>query len=246
MAVRKDIDAILKGWSYQPGEIAARLIRATNGRQVLQLRIDMGVMQLEMTGRPDGERPHGFETYLDYLLAESLHAGTDFRLSEEQCAEVDREFVQFYQRRICWLALREFQSAVTDADHSLALMSLARASSPNENWTLEHEQYRPFIQFHRTQAAALAAVDAEEPESAVEEINQGLESLRLLFEEFELAEKFEEDDLVGRLRELRESIREHYHLGRTLAERLADAIAREQFELAAHLRDELARRRDAH
>ena len=30
-------------------------------------------------------------------------------MTEEQCQEVDREFVQFYHRRVCWLTLREYR-----------------------------------------------------------------------------------------------------------------------------------------
>src|SRR4051812_23677580 len=120
MAKRRDIDHILKDWAYESGEISARLVRASDGREVLQMRIDLGVLQLEVENRPDGTKPGGALTYFDYLLALSIHEGDDFKLSEEQCAEADREFVQFYQRRICWLALREFPRAVRDADHSLA------------------------------------------------------------------------------------------------------------------------------
>ncbi len=59
----------------------------------------------------------------------AIRAGDDFVLSEEQCAEADREFVQFYQRRLCWLALREFSHAVADADHTtLAFMDFSRAT----------------------------------------------------------------------------------------------------------------------
>ena len=36
-------------------------------------------------------------------------------LSEEQCLEADREFVQFYHRRICWLTLRHYARALADA-----------------------------------------------------------------------------------------------------------------------------------
>jgi protein-arginine kinase activator protein McsA len=43
---------------------------------------------------------------------------------------------------------------------------------------------------------------------------------------------------------MKESLREHYHLGRTLQERLADAIAAEQYELAAQLRDEISQKRN--
>jgi protein-arginine kinase activator protein McsA len=64
-----------------------------------------------------------------------------------------------------------------------------------------------------------------------------------VFEEYDAAEKFDDDELVRRLKELQESLREHYRVGRTLDEQLADAVASEQFELAAQLRDEIARRK---
>ncbi|MEC8240629.1 MAG: UvrB/UvrC motif-containing protein, partial [Planctomycetota bacterium] len=42
--------------------------------------------------------------------------------------------------------------------------------------------------------------------------------------------------------EVREDIRERYEVGETLKEKLVKAVAEEQYELAAQLRDELERR----
>jgi hypothetical protein len=243
MAERQDIDQILRSWTYDPSEVTARLVRASDGREVLQMRIEMGLLQLETEHRPDGVRPGGAETYFDYLLALSVRHGDGFELTEEQCAEADREFVQFYHRRICWLRLREHQRAVRDADHSLAFMDFVRKCSPSEEWTLSHEQYRPFILFHRTQAAALAALDETGPEQAIEAINKGLEQLREVFVNFDAEERFDEDEMVARLEQLKSALREHYHVGKTLSEQLAEAIETEQYELAARLRDEIAKRR---
>lgn len=161
MATPRDIDTLLKHWDFQPGEANARLIKAKNGRDVLQMRIDMGVLQMETAFRPDGLRPHGAETYFDYLVGEVIREGESFRLSKEQCGEADREFVQFYHRRICWLSLREYSRAAKDADHSLSFMDFVRDHSPDDEWTLSHEQYRPFVLFHRVQAAALAALEEQ-------------------------------------------------------------------------------------
>jgi hypothetical protein len=240
-ARRQDIDRLLSSWPYRPGEVLARMVKAADGREVLQMRVDMGVLQLEIEGRPDGTRPHGVATYFAYLQAKCDDDAT-FVLTADQCMEADREFVQFYHRRICWLALREYRRAAQDADHSLAFMDFARQHSPDEEWTMSHEQYRPFVLFHRVQAGALAELEDSGPEAAIAEINAGLLLFRSLFEEFEADERYEDDDLVARLVELKESLREHYHVGRTLDEQLADAIAAEKYELAARLRDKLARR----
>lgn len=241
MSDPQDLDELLHNWPYDPGTISVRLVKGADNREVIHMRIEMGIMQLETTGRPDGARPEGRTTYLDRLL--QLAADTeDMQLTEEQCQQCDREFVQFYHRRICWLALQEYGHAVQDADHTLRLMDFCRRHSPDEQWTLSHEQYRPFVMYHRVQANAMSMLTEDRAEDAVESINLGLEKMREIYAEYELDDEFEKDELVQRLVELRESLRDQFEVGRTLPERLADAIASEQYELAARLRDELASR----
>jgi len=239
---RQDIDHLFREWPYQAGVISARLIPAGDGREVLQMRIEMGVLQMETTGRPDGEKPGGAKTYLDDLVQQSFGEDESFELTEDQCFEVDREFLQYYHRRVCYLALREFGRAVEDADHTLALMDFAAAHSPDPEWTLSHEQYRPFVLFHRAQASAMSKLEQSGPEAAIEEIDAGLEQIRTIFVTMEAEEQYDEDQLVLQLIELRESLRREYDVGPTLAEQLAEAVANEQYERAARLRDEIARR----
>jgi hypothetical protein len=241
MPRKQNIDRVLRDWPYKPENVNVRVVRGDDGRDVIQMRIDMGLMQLETSGRPDGTTPEGYQTYYDYLLTQEVR-DEDFELDEDQCMEVDREFVQFYHRRICWLSLREFERARADADHTLSLMDFCVAHSPDERWTMTHEQYRPFVLFHRIQAAALAELEENSAEGAIHEINEGLEQLEEMFEDHELEEMFEENELVAKLTDLRESLRNHYRVGRTLQEQLQDAVAREEYELAAQIRDELARR----
>jgi hypothetical protein len=242
MAKRHDIDRILQDWAYEPGEISARLVRAADGREVLQMRVEMGVLQLETTGRPDGQQPRGAKTYLDYLAGVAEKTGDSFRLNAEQCADADREFMQFYHRRICWLALREFRRATIDADHTLRFMDFVKEFSADEEWTTAHEQYRPFVLFHRIQASTLATLEEDGPEAAMQELNRGLERFRELFVEFQSEEQFEQDELAQRLHELRDTLRQQYDLKPSLSEQLAEAVAAEQYELAAKLRDEMSRR----
>lgn len=241
MASPKDIDHLLEDWPYEPGEISVRLICASGGRDVLQMRVEMGILQLEVEHRPDGQRPGGADTYFDYLVGMSTNEGDSLVLSEEQCNGADEEFMQFYQRRLCWLALKEYLHAVRDADHNLAFMDFVRKHSPSDQWTWSHEQYRPFILFHRTQAAALAALDESGPQAAIEQFNQGLTQIESFFEEHGIEEQYKDDEMAGRLIEMRESLRDHYSVGRTLGEQLAAAVAKEQYELAAKLRDKITR-----
>ena len=235
------LDHLLSRWVFDPNTLNSRMVKGRDGRDVIQMRVDMGVLQLETTGRPDGAQPNGCETYLDYLQGVLLK-DPDRKLSEGECGEVDREFMQFYHRRICWLRLQYYQRAVMDADHTLRLMDVSDQMSPDEEWTGSHEQYRPFVLFHRTQAAALAQLDETSAEVAVEEINSGLDTIRTFFSKHEAEEHFEDDELVVRLVELRESLRNEYSVGKTLLERLTEAVEQERYELAAELRDQLSKR----
>ena len=154
--------------------------------------------------------------------------------------EVDREFMQFYQRRISWLSIKEYERVMADADHTLALMDFCKRHSPDDGWTIVHEQYRPFVLFHRTQAAAYHQLNETTPQAAIQCINDGLHTIKNIFAEHDLEEHFDEDELVSQLREIRESLRNEYSVGKTLHEQLAEAIASEQYERAAEIRDQLS------
>ncbi|MCA9106615.1 MAG: UvrB/UvrC motif-containing protein [Planctomycetales bacterium] len=238
-----NIDFIIRSWAFDPTTVNARIVQGDDGRDVIQMRVDLGVLQMEATARPDGTRPHGFDTVLDYLKDKVGTEGVDYRLSDDDCFDIDREFVQFYHRRICWLQLCRFRQAIADADHTLGLMDLCQAHGPDEEWSLSHEQYRPFVMFHRIQAEALVALDeGEGAEAAIECITVGLERLRELFVEYEIEDHFDDDEMIKRLVEVREDIRTRFGIGQTLREQLADAVAHEQYERAARLRDEISRR----
>ena len=60
--------------------------------------------------------------------------------------------------------------------------------------------------------------------------------------EHELEEQFEDDDLVVRLTELRDSLSGQYNGEKSLQQQLTEAIAAEEYERAARIRDELERR----
>lgn len=244
MSSDQHLDHILGDWPFEPDSLCVRLLKGSDGRDIIQLRVELGILQLETSGRPDGLRPEGHDTLLSLLMKREVE-NPDLELDEETCVEIDREFVQFYHRRVAWLRLQRFDLAVRDADHTLALMDFCKEHSPCEEWSLQHEQHRPFVLFHRSQAAALSAIEAKRPEEAVGEINTGLALIEECFEDMGWEDQFESDELVERLVHLRETLRNDFSIEKSLKERLAEAVELEQYELAARLRDEMARREQA-
>jgi hypothetical protein len=216
---------------------------------VLQLRVELGVLQLEVTGRPDGTRPHGFTTYLDYLRYSAAGRaqapggkGPPWTMDQEHCAESDREFVQFYHRRMAWRSLRRFDKAVLDADHTLALMDFVRRHGNDEDYVASHEQFRGLVLFHRTQAHALTAIERRRPEEAIDAIREGIEKLsahQRTWWDNRVSDSAESPNpsLVEQLRLFEQEIRKNYAVEKTLREQLEEAVAREDYEQAARLRD---------
>lgn len=240
------LDHLLANWPYEFGEVIARIVPGVDNRDVLQLRVEMGILQMEVSGRPDGSRPGGHSTCLDWLHAAMVEEGDDFELDSRRCLEIDREFVQFFHRRVAWLALRRFDRAVADADHTLALMDFSSLHAPDVQWSEMHEQYRPFVLFHRTQAAALDELEKGGPQAAVAEIDAGVAAIRAALvasaEEEVDDEELADDELIAKLTEMKTAISEQYQVEPSLREQLAQAIANEQYERAAQLRDQLSRK----
>ena len=99
-----DIGDLLNEWHFNPDEFTARRIRAKDGKEKIQIRIDMGILQLEMEGRPDGQKPHDYPSLLDYYQAtlaepqKSDSAEEPLILDEEECEDLFQEAWQYYHR----------------------------------------------------------------------------------------------------------------------------------------------------
>ena len=91
-------------------------------------------------------------------------------------------------------------------------------------------------------ATALAA-ENNDPEGAIDRLREGLKGLRDFLTGYDIDEqKIEEDGMVEQLRKMEESLRKLHNIEATLREQLEQAVANEQYEMAAKLRDALKRR----
>ncbi|MCA9294201.1 MAG: UvrB/UvrC motif-containing protein [Phycisphaerales bacterium] len=61
-----DLSALLNDWPYEPGQLNVRLIEGDDGKPKVQMRVDLGLLQMEVFGRPDGQQPEGRESLLEF------------------------------------------------------------------------------------------------------------------------------------------------------------------------------------
>ena len=70
-----DISHLLDQWEYQPGQVVARRFKTKRGTEKIQLRLDLGLLQMNAEGRPDGKRPFGYVSLIWAVLIGMLVFG---------------------------------------------------------------------------------------------------------------------------------------------------------------------------
>lgn len=250
-----DISGILNGWPYDPGHLNVRMIQGEDGEPRIQVRLDLGVLQMHTEGRPDGQRPHGYDSLLEYHEAqfdeamgsrrgeeeEEPETPRRFSLSQEDCQGLRDEAVQYYHRYMALLMLEEYEGVIRDTTRNLRVLDLCARHAATEADRSALEQFRPYITMMRARAMASQAIKDNEPKAALHAIDEGLEALRQHFAAAGEPDGFEQSSEVEMLRGMREALVPKLPVSQTaeLRQRLARALEQENYELAAILRDEL-------
>ncbi len=105
-----DLKSVLQDWEYDPDRIAVRKILSNDGVERIQLRIEMGLLQMEIEGRPDGSRPMGvaslLELHTERLAQYDQRNGTTigFFLTPVESKELCDEVSQYYRRCVALFA----------------------------------------------------------------------------------------------------------------------------------------------
>ncbi len=250
--MRNDLTTFLRKWDYQPGELRVRRFKGRDGRQKIQLRVDLGVLQMEVDGRPDGKRPMGHDSWLQFYqsrLGEHIaeHGDDDgFGLKGEDCQRLQQEAIQYYHRYICLFQLGDHIGVLRDTERNLEVFNLLErfAEAPEVGASLA--VFRPQVLLMRTRAQGALALEADDPRGAIRAIEAGVEALRGLFRDQDQTEGADQASEVRMLESWLQELRPHLPMSarEQLESDLNQAIAREDYEKAAELRDALKRLRE--
>jgi hypothetical protein len=248
-----DLNELLADWDCTRDEVCARLITGQDGEEILQLRVDLGVLQMCPDGRPDGRRYHGLPSVCDYFKHEQ-QVGRE--PSEEDWRELHRELQQYNYRRLALSSLAEealrerdfeqgrayLQRTLRDIDRCLTI--LRQLEENDDEWDGPLAILVPTLIFNRARLLTRLRAAESRYDEAIEEAELGIRDLSQALAEagFE-PEQREHNPAVAYLDQMGRRLREQHGITLTLKEQLDDAIEREDFETAARVRDELRRRR---
>jgi len=105
-----DLQSTLRDWPYDPEKISVRKILGADGIVRLQMRVELGIIQMEAEGRPDGLHPYGCDSLLGYHLKRlekyQQRNGTTlgYALSPQDCYSLRLEAALYYRRYVSYFA----------------------------------------------------------------------------------------------------------------------------------------------
>jgi hypothetical protein len=245
VAMDSDLKPFLDSWPYDPDD-CVRVIRLANGREVMQVRLPLGIEQYELDGRPDGARPHGAESLLDYYLAhleDAKHAVAEegFRLDPDECVELFNEGVLYYYRYLHLFQFKDWPRTIRDTARNLRLFDFVREHAKRDDEREYLEQWRPYVLRVNAVAAAMVAMGEDNYHRALSIVHGAAATIEALPEIDEDTFQFERRRSLEALHELAEEIQKSKPLTELeqLENQLLEAVTAERYETAAELRDKI-------
>jgi hypothetical protein len=237
-----DLNTILKDWPHENGNVKVRKIAGLDGREKLQLRVDLGVLQMEMTGRPDGQRPHNCESLLEYHQRRAVRAaekGEDYELTPEECAELQQEGIQYYHRYLSLFQINDFAGVVRDTQRNLDLFTFVTEHTDRDELSWSLQQFRPYVLMMNTRAKASILLAQGKFGEAMSEIEHGRDAIAEFFQHSNFPELVSKSSEIAFLDEWLVEVKAKRPLSKLeiMQREMETAIGKELYERAAELRD---------
>src|ERR1043166_622244 len=243
-----DITHLLEQWEYQPGQVVVRRFIGKDGIEKIQLRVDLGLLQMNSQGRPDGKRPFGHPSLLDHYSAKLQkyalkHEGSEegFVLKAEECSKLQLEALQYHHRYICLLQLEDYAGVVRDTERNLKLFDFVAAHAESNELAWSLQQFRPQVLMIDARARATLKLQKEDYRGAIVQIEAGLERLRDFYREHSRSDLIDQSPEIQSLQHFLEEVNTKRPLTRReqLELDLHEAVKKEDYEKAARVRDAL-------
>lgn len=245
-----DISQLLENWDYHPGQLSVRRFKGRDGQEKIQLRVDLGLLQMNAEGRPDGKRPMGHESLLEFHQARlekhlAAHGGdaAGFTLSSEDCSKLQIEALQYHHRYICLLELEDFDAVLRDTRRNLSVFDFVAEHTESEELSWALQQFRPQLLLIQIRARASAKLAKKNFKAGIAEIDRGIAEIKRFFADHGRPESAENGAEISYLETWLNDLNNRRPLTKREKLELAlhEAVTREDYEKAAEVRDALRR-----
>lgn len=243
-----DISHLLEQWDYQPGQPSVRKFTGRDGTEKIQLRVDLGMLQMNADGRPDGKKPLGHPSLYEFYRAKlykhlAANQGSDagFKLAHEDCTRLHLEAFQYHNRYNCLLQLKEYPAVVRDTERNMTVFDFVQKYAENEDLSWSLQQFRPQLLMVHARACACQSIEAKDYATGIQQIEHGISKIREFYREQNRSEALEQCGEITWLKNWLDqvSVLRPLNTREKLERDLAEAVTNEDYERAAQVRDAL-------
>ena len=198
-------------------EHPVRILTIEDGREVVVVQPNaFTVSRIYATGRPDGHRPHGMDSYYEYYLRkleiyEDDNGKRDgFELAEEDWENLFEESFYRYTRYLLFSGIKRWEDVKRDTEMNLSVTNLAREFAPRAiAW--RSYQFKGYMIMMNSIAKAELSLQEDDSETAMQHIDLGIQLIgefcgECLREEHEDAENITRERYLSNLIEFRSDL----------------------------------------
>lgn len=210
-----------------------RFLQIEDGREVIIVQPNaFTVSRVYATGRPDGQRPHGKDSYYEHFREkleahEEEHGTRDgFELDTEEWKTLFEESFFRYNRYLLFAGIKRWENVKRDTDTNLAVTMMAREHAPAEiAW--QSYQYKGYMLMMNSIAKAELSLQRDDTAAALQHIDAGIQKMgefcaECLREEHADAENVTRERYLSNLLDYRADL-ESLSTGENAAEAESDA-----------------------
>jgi protein-arginine kinase activator protein McsA len=162
-------------------------------------------------------------------------------LKAEDCAKLQFEALQYYQRHNCLWQLDDFAGVTRDTQRNLAVCDFASKHAESEELAWSLQQFKPQLLMMHTRAVATESLRAKNYPAALRQIEDGMGRIRDFYREHARAEAMEQSSELNSLKAWLEELAARRPMSQRekLERALDEAVNNEDYEKAAQMRDAL-------
>ncbi len=159
------------------------VLKIEDGREVVVVQPNaFTISRIYATGRPDGTRPHGTDSYHDYFFAklqayEEQHGTREgFQLEPEEWQTLFEESFHRYTRYLLFAGIKRWKDVQRDTATNIAVTNLARQCAPPDvAW--QSYQYKGYMLMMHSIANAELSLQEDDAAAALQHIDTGIRQI---------------------------------------------------------------------
>lgn len=160
-----------------------KVLKLAEGKEVVVVQSNaFTISRIYTSGRPDGKRPHGRESYYEYFCEQledyKQQHGSDegFGLTPEDWRVLFRESYDRYTRYLLFAGIKRWADVKRDTNTNLAVTDMAKKFAPSDiAW--ESYQYKGYMLMMNSMANAELCLMEDDHPGALDQVNLGIQRI---------------------------------------------------------------------